>query len=136
MATDKADMNNIYEEALSNLKNRKPAFSPNTAMSNTEKDQAAKDYYANVRTNVSSHNMRIFTPFKRLEGTTGLGFIECKAKKKLYRMFVVNVVFREFFWLEFSEAGLNNLARLTLTAKSATRRLTLSLSCFLQLCKT
>ncbi|KAJ7188329.1 glycosyltransferase family 2 protein [Mycena filopes] len=26
MATDKADMNNIYEEALSNLKNRKPAF--------------------------------------------------------------------------------------------------------------
>ncbi|KAJ7925246.1 glycosyltransferase family 2 protein [Mycena leptocephala] len=52
MATDKADMNNIYEEALSNLKNRKPAFSPNTAMSNTEKDQAAKDYYANVRTNV------------------------------------------------------------------------------------
>ncbi|KAJ6593847.1 chitin synthase-domain-containing protein [Mycena capillaripes] len=52
MATDKADMNNIYEEALSNLRNRKPAFSHNTAMSNTEKDQAAKDYYANVRTNV------------------------------------------------------------------------------------
>ncbi|KAJ6586867.1 chitin synthase [Mycena vulgaris] len=52
MSTDKADMNNIYEEALSNLKNRKPAFSQNTTMSNTEKDQAAKDYYANVRTNV------------------------------------------------------------------------------------
>ncbi|KAJ7680268.1 glycosyltransferase family 2 protein [Mycena polygramma] len=52
MATDKADMNNIYEEALSNLKNRKPAFSQNTSMSNSEKDQAAKDYYANVRTNV------------------------------------------------------------------------------------
>ncbi|KAJ7045457.1 glycosyltransferase family 2 protein [Mycena alexandri] len=52
MSTDKADMNNIYEEALSNLKNRKPAFSQNTAMSNSEKDQAAKDYYANVRTNV------------------------------------------------------------------------------------
>ncbi|KAJ7901773.1 glycosyltransferase family 2 protein [Mycena olivaceomarginata] len=52
MATDKADVNNIYEEALSNLKTRKPAFSKNTAMSNSEKDQAAKDYYANVRTNV------------------------------------------------------------------------------------
>ncbi|KAJ7132804.1 glycosyltransferase family 2 protein [Mycena crocata] len=52
MSTDKADMNNIYEEALSNLKTRKPAFSQNTGMSNTEKDQAAKDYYANVRTNV------------------------------------------------------------------------------------
>ncbi|KAJ7287588.1 chitin synthase [Mycena rebaudengoi] len=52
MSTDKADMNNIYEEALSNLKNKKPAFSQNVAMSNSEKDQAAKDYYANVRTNV------------------------------------------------------------------------------------
>ncbi|KAJ7462232.1 glycosyltransferase family 2 protein [Mycena galericulata] len=52
MFTDKADTNNIYEEALSNLKNRKPAFSQNTGMSNSEKDQAAKDYYANVRTNV------------------------------------------------------------------------------------
>ncbi|KAJ7218117.1 chitin synthase [Mycena pura] len=52
MSTDKADMNNIYEEALSNIRNRKPAFTQNTPMSNTEKDQAAKDYYANVRTNV------------------------------------------------------------------------------------
>ncbi|KAJ7703253.1 glycosyltransferase family 2 protein [Mycena rosella] len=52
MSTDKADMNNIYQEALFNLKTRKPAFSQNTAMSNSEKDQAAKDYYANVRTNV------------------------------------------------------------------------------------
>lgn len=58
MATDKADVNNIYEEALSNLKTRKPAFSKNTAMSNSEKDQAAKDYYANVRTNVSFHRLR------------------------------------------------------------------------------
>jgi len=52
MATDTADMDNIYQEALSNLKTRKPAFSQSTPMSNSEKDQAAKDYYANVRTNV------------------------------------------------------------------------------------
>ncbi|KAJ7647384.1 glycosyltransferase family 2 protein [Roridomyces roridus] len=52
MFTDKADTNNIYEEALSNLKNRKPAFTANTPMSNSERDQVAKDYYANVRTNV------------------------------------------------------------------------------------
>ncbi|KAF8210175.1 chitin synthase-domain-containing protein [Mycena galopus ATCC 62051] len=52
MATDKADVNNIYEEALSNLKTRKPAFSHSAPMSNTEKDQLVKDYYANVRTNV------------------------------------------------------------------------------------
>ncbi|KAJ7084332.1 chitin synthase [Mycena belliarum] len=52
MLTDKADTTKIYEEALSNLKNRKPAFPQNTVMSNSEKDQAAKDYYANVRTNL------------------------------------------------------------------------------------
>ncbi|KAF7315388.1 Chitin synthase [Mycena indigotica] len=52
MSTDQADMNNIYEEALSNIRNRKPAYTQNTPMSNTEKDQVAKDYYANVRTNV------------------------------------------------------------------------------------
>ncbi|KAK7057241.1 chitin synthase-domain-containing protein [Favolaschia claudopus] len=52
MATDQADVNNIYEEALYNLKTRKPAFGSTHAMSNSEKDQAAKDYYANVRTNV------------------------------------------------------------------------------------
>ncbi|KAJ6499356.1 chitin synthase [Mycena sanguinolenta] len=52
MLTEKSDMNNVYEEALYNLKTRKPAFSQITPMSNSEKDQAAKDYYANVRTNV------------------------------------------------------------------------------------
>ncbi|KAF7321339.1 Chitin synthase [Mycena kentingensis (nom. inval.)] len=52
IATDQADMNEIYEEALSNIRNRKPAYTHNTPMSNSEKDQIAKDYYANVRTNV------------------------------------------------------------------------------------
>nr|GAT57650.1 glycosyltransferase family 2 protein [Mycena chlorophos] len=52
MSTDQADMNNIYEEALSNIRNRMPAYTQNTPMSNSDKDQAAKDYYANVRTNV------------------------------------------------------------------------------------
>ncbi|KAJ7072377.1 glycosyltransferase family 2 protein [Mycena amicta] len=52
MSTDQADMNNIYEEALSNIRNRKPAYTQNAPMSNSERDQIAKDYYANVRTNV------------------------------------------------------------------------------------
>jgi chitin synthase len=53
MLTEAADVNNIYEEALSNLKNRKPALpKSNAAISYAEKEQAAKDYYANVRTNV------------------------------------------------------------------------------------
>lgn len=44
-------MNIIYEEALDNLRNRKPLPKPNS-LSLGEKEQLAKDYYANVRTNV------------------------------------------------------------------------------------
>ncbi|CAK5281509.1 unnamed protein product [Mycena citricolor] len=50
MATNQADKNLIYEEALSNIKNRKPAFSNSSGLSHAERDQAAKDYYAKVRT--------------------------------------------------------------------------------------
>lgn len=50
---DISDVNGIYEEAIDNLKNRKPVVK-NTGPSLAEKDQLAKDYYANVRTNVSS----------------------------------------------------------------------------------
>jgi chitin synthase len=54
MLTEAADVNGIYEEALYNLKHRKPAPpKSNTLLSSLEKEQAAKDYYANVRTNVS-----------------------------------------------------------------------------------
>lgn len=50
-----ADANDIYEEALDNLKNRKPPApkKQSASVTNAEKEQAAKDYYANVRTNVS-----------------------------------------------------------------------------------
>jgi chitin synthase len=48
-----ADVNSIYEEALYNLKNRTPAPpKTNAILSVLEKEQAAKDYYAGVRTNV------------------------------------------------------------------------------------
>ncbi|KAI9060296.1 glycosyltransferase family 2 protein [Trametes sanguinea] len=50
--TDAADVNSIYEEALDNLKNRKPLPKASGAPSTAEKEQLAKDYYANVRTNV------------------------------------------------------------------------------------
>ncbi|KAI0329711.1 hypothetical protein GY45DRAFT_1435241 [Cubamyces sp. BRFM 1775] len=50
--TDAADVNSIYEEALDNLKNRKPLAKASTGLSTAEKEQLAKDYYANVRTNV------------------------------------------------------------------------------------
>ncbi|KAJ7262233.1 glycosyltransferase family 2 protein [Mycena haematopus] len=75
MATDKADMNNIYEEALSNLKTRKPPFSQNTPMSNTEKDQAAKDYYANVRTNASFHRLWVLLAWVLSNGLLLVGIL-------------------------------------------------------------
>ncbi|KAG6813294.1 hypothetical protein H0H92_012449 [Tricholoma furcatifolium] len=53
--TEPADVNGIYEEALDNLKTRKPAVAKKPGggvPSIAEKEQAAKDYYANVRTNV------------------------------------------------------------------------------------
>jgi len=53
MLTEPADINSIYEEALLNLKNRKAAAKPPSIVSNAEKEQIAKDYYANVRTTVS-----------------------------------------------------------------------------------
>ena len=54
MLTEAADVDSIYEESLSNLRDRVPIDNgkgkglPSIA----EKEQAAKDYYANVRTNV------------------------------------------------------------------------------------
>jgi len=53
MFTEAADVNSLYEEALFNLKNRKPLPTKgNGLLTNSEREQNAKDYYANVRTNV------------------------------------------------------------------------------------
>lgn len=53
MLTEPADVNELYEEALVNLKNRKPLpVKGNGVLSIPEREQNAKDYYANVRTNV------------------------------------------------------------------------------------
>ena len=41
----------VYEEALDNLRNRRPLPKP-AGLNNAEKEQLARDYYANVRTNV------------------------------------------------------------------------------------
>ena len=49
--TDATDVNIIYEEALDNLRNRRPLPKP-AGLSNAEKELLARDYYANVRTNV------------------------------------------------------------------------------------
>ncbi|KAL0956300.1 hypothetical protein HGRIS_002457 [Hohenbuehelia grisea] len=54
VVTEPGDKNQIYEESLYNLKHRTPLAQSkrSAAASAAEKEQAAKDYYANVRTNV------------------------------------------------------------------------------------
>ncbi|KAI0030789.1 glycosyltransferase family 2 protein [Vararia minispora EC-137] len=49
---DVADSNALYEEATDNLKHRKPVIRGGNGLTNAEKEQAAKEYYAGVRTNV------------------------------------------------------------------------------------
>jgi len=58
MLSSPADVNSIYEEALENLRLRnmgekgKGKNKPEKILTDAEKEMAAKDYYANVRTNV------------------------------------------------------------------------------------
>lgn len=55
MLTEPADINSIYEESLANLRDRVPVDDGSkgkAGMTIAEKESAAKDYYANVRTNV------------------------------------------------------------------------------------
>lgn len=54
---DVADADEMYEESLTNIRNRKPIFKkpkPVPVLSAAEQEAAAKDYYASVRTNVCS----------------------------------------------------------------------------------
>jgi hypothetical protein len=84
MLTEAADVNSLYEEALFNLKNRKPLPAKgNGILSNSEKEQNAKDYYANVRTNVGRFSLRFQNSLGcsvdiRTTGSPGLGSIKCK----------------------------------------------------------
>lgn len=59
MELETPDDTTIYEDALMNLKTRKPVTQPGPAaeLSIVEREQIAKDYYASVRTNVSRPHM-------------------------------------------------------------------------------
>ncbi|KIO22851.1 glycosyltransferase family 2 protein [Tulasnella calospora MUT 4182] len=54
IVAEPGDVNTAYLEALNNIKTRRPlpGADSNRAKSQAEKEQATKDYYANVRTNV------------------------------------------------------------------------------------
>lgn len=51
MITEEADANALYDEATNNLKYRTPVIRPDINRSQAS-EQAAKEYYASVRTNV------------------------------------------------------------------------------------
>lgn len=63
MLSTPADVNSIYEEALENLRLRNMGEKgiekkkPEKVLTEAEREMAAKDYYANVRTNVSDSPM-------------------------------------------------------------------------------
>ena len=53
MITEEADANALYDEATNNLKYRTPVMHANDGrVLAMEREQAAKEYYASVRTNV------------------------------------------------------------------------------------
>lgn len=57
LVAEPGDINTAYLEALNNLKMRKPLFHPVPRLpSVAEKEQTTRDYYTNVRTNVSLVN--------------------------------------------------------------------------------
>jgi hypothetical protein len=71
MITEEADANALYDEATHNLKYRTPVMrAEDNRVLAVEKEQAAKDYYAGVRTNVgirrhSSYVSRLLTSLLR-----------------------------------------------------------------------
>ncbi len=55
MITEEADANALYDEATNNLKYRTPVMRADDGrVLAMEREQAAKEYYASVRTNVSA----------------------------------------------------------------------------------
>ncbi|KZV63383.1 glycosyltransferase family 2 protein [Peniophora sp. CONT] len=52
MPESEADANAVYEDAIHNLKHRTPVIRGDGQLSKAEREQAAKEYYAGVRTNV------------------------------------------------------------------------------------
>ena len=79
MLSSPADVNSIYEEALENLRLRnmgekgKVKNKPEKILTDAEKEMAAKDYYANVRTNVGNVWQGLFTVLNHRTGFASLG---------------------------------------------------------------
>lgn len=78
MITEEADANALYDEATNNLKYRTPVIrAEDNRVSPMEKEQAAKDYYANVRTNVNSCLARLARSLISYEFPLGAARMGC-----------------------------------------------------------
>jgi chitin synthase len=60
-----ADANALYASATYNLKHRTPVIHGDGALTNAEREQAAKEYYAGVRTNVGFITLIIYSPLNK-----------------------------------------------------------------------
>ncbi|KAF5380437.1 hypothetical protein D9615_004664 [Tricholomella constricta] len=96
MLTEAADVNSIYEEALTNLRTRKPAVPKGTGSAPTiaEKEQAAKDYYANVRTNVLltwvlSNGLLLVGILSRVKPSETFAPDDAQSRTKTYLIFIL-----------------------------------------------
>jgi len=96
MLTEAADVDSIYEESLSNLRDRVPIDNPKAKglPSIAEKEQTAKDYYANVRTNVLlswvlSNGVLLVVILGGMKSTDAFGHDVGNTKVKEYLVFVL-----------------------------------------------
>lgn len=74
-----ADANQMYEDSIVNLKTRKPV-EKRTTRNLAEREQAAKDYYASVRTNVSGSGRDALNSIDEIKNSdiARLGLVERK----------------------------------------------------------
>ncbi|KAF9527275.1 glycosyltransferase family 2 protein [Crepidotus variabilis] len=96
MLTEPADVNSIYEESLSNLRDRIPVEKANAKhhKSNAEREVAAKAYYANVKTNVLlawvlSNGVLLFGILSGMHVTDAFGRDIGLTKVKGYLIFIL-----------------------------------------------
>ncbi|KAF8733443.1 hypothetical protein AX14_003877 [Amanita brunnescens Koide BX004] len=100
MLSSPADVNSIYEEALENLRLRNMGEKggekkkPEKVLTDAEKEMAAKDYYANVRTNlllswVMSNGLLIVVILSGVDPSTTFGSADGVSRTKGYLVFVL-----------------------------------------------
>ncbi|KAF9556711.1 glycosyltransferase family 2 protein, partial [Agrocybe pediades] len=96
MLTEIADINSIYEESLTNLRDRVPIDSGKGKGPKTiaEKENAAKDYYADVRTNVLlawvlSNGLLLIAILSGMKETDAFGKDIGLTKVKGYMIFIL-----------------------------------------------